>query len=366
MAKTPATARPSLKNIEFTPGTVKGAIKATGATSRAVYMVPIDQIKIAPGFNLRVTDSTDYRDEIEVLKQSILEEGFYPTKPLAGFASLDAEGEDIIVVTDGHRRLEAAKLAVADGAEGLEKLPVILKPVNTTSLDLAVALHKENSAKPLSMLENAVLVRRLLTSGLEEKEVASRLGFTERYINDLKVLVGAPKAVRQLVSTGKISGTEAVQQLRKNPEAAAQKLQDLAAKAEKKSGGASAPRLTRKVIENDGEKQSRVKMETIRLSFQMTEGSTAALEDAEPYFGLIPTDWFTPTKRANEIRALHDISFEVTIRRPKREMAASSSNGVDHDPLTGDDDDDDDDGDAGGAPDLRHADIGDPVDNQGL
>lgn len=353
--KTKATtaARPSLKLTEFQAGTIKGAVKATGAIARQLYMVPIEAIQIAPGFNLRVTDSAEYKAEIEALKQSMLTEGFYATKPLSGFASLDEQGDDCIIVTDGHRRLEAARLAAAeDETDRFERLPVVLKPATASNLDLAVSLHKENDAKPLSMLERAVLVRRMLSSGLGEREVASRLGITDRYVSDLKLLVGAPKAVRALVSAGKIAGTEAVTQLRKNPDAAAEKLQTLAAKAEK----AGQPRLTGNRIKNEAE-TPKVKMTTTTVGFTLRAGELAALEEVEPFFALFEDlDWYEHTSRPNEIRALEDVSVEARVRRPKKDVPKEAvSNGATDD-FTNEDEGDDD-----AATDLRGAGIADPA-----
>lgn len=328
MAKTPkapkaaAVVRPSLKLTEFEASNVAEVIAATGATkSGKLIMVPVDSIYVIPGFNVRITDSPEYREGIAELAESITTEGFYDTQPLGCYPAV-IEGEPKMALISGHRRYEAALKAIADGAE-IERLPVVLKKPTSSSIDLAVSLHKENTGVRPSMMERAVLAKRLLATGLSEAEVASRLNVTERHVSDLKVLIGAPKAVRDLVSGGKISPTEAVTQLRKD--GGADKIIAAAAKAEEKAAeraaakGATAgkaEKLTRQSIENDGAPV--VKMQTFRNNFAVKTGEVFVFEDAEPYLKLIgEQDWFKASRKKTERVALEPIEVEVKIRRQK-------------------------------------------------
>lgn len=317
MARNPtngaATGRPSLKMTDFAAGNAKDAMKAISANTRPVYMVPIEHLQVAPGFNVRVTDSVEYRGGLEALKRSIIQEGFYSTKPLAGFVAKAKDGENVVYVTDGHRRLEAAKMAAAEGKDGLDKLPVILKPASASSVDLAVALHLENSGQELSMLEKAVLVKRMLNAGMSEAEVAERLDMTVRYIGDLMVLIAAPKAVRNLVSEGKIAGTLAVRQLRqaeKTGKDPTSKLQEL---SEKKTGRVKPADVA------NGHVDPNSKTQTLVMRYNLVKGTTVPYDEIDRFRPLFAdSDWYSLTDVEGEVRAEEDVAIIVKIIRPRQ------------------------------------------------
>jgi len=309
-----------MKLTEFTAANVADVLAATGAKkSGKLLLVPVEAIHVVPGFNLRVTDTPEYVAGILTLKNSIIMEGFFPTKPLTGFAA-ELDGEPAFVIIDGHRRFEAALAAIEDGAE-IETLPVILKDPKASDLDLAVALYKENTSVPLSMLERAVLAHRMLRSGETEEDVATRLGVTTRHVSDLKVIIAAPRAIRDLIKEGKLSASEAVIQLRKDPTGA--KLLEAAEKIEQRAAekatakGAKDSKLTRQTIEGDAE--PRVKMKVTRMNFKAEEGSTFLFEDAEPFFAILGEEWFKNGKKKAERIALEHVEIEVKIRRPASE-----------------------------------------------
>lgn len=361
-AKKPAANRPSLKLTEFTHATsMNNVITATGAKkSGKLLLVPLDKIKVMPGFNLRITDSPEYKAGIEELKQSMLLEGFYESKPLSAVAAT-VDGEDVVAIIDGHRRYEAAIAAVADGAE-FETLPVVLKPPTASDIDLAVSLQKENASVPLSMLERAVLAQRMLKWGMTDEEVAERLQVTPRHVNDLRVIITAPKAVRDLIRESTISATEAVIQLRKDPtgakiieaaeKAAAREAEQETKKAANKGGNT---RLTRQTIEDDA---PQVKMTTYKANFQTKAGATFMYEDAEPFMRVIGDDnWFKAARKQTERIALEDLSIEVKIRRPKQpdDAAGATDAAAAADDGLGEDNTDDGFGDDNAdAPDLHN------------
>lgn len=397
MARKPTTPRakplatskaPSLKMVEFTPATVNEAIAASGASkSGKLLMVAPDQIYVMPGFNLRITDSDEYKAGILDLAESIKAEGFYDTQPLGCFPA-EVDGETRLVLISGHRRLEAALKAIADGAE-IERLPVVLKRPGSSDLDLAVSLHKENTGVQPSMMERAVLVHRMERAGMDPTEIAARLNVTARHISDLKVIIAAPRPVRELIKQGKISPSEAVIQLRKDPTGdkileAAEKAAKRAAEKVEKGEKAKDSKVTRQTIE--GGDQPRVRMQTHRLNFQATEGGTFLYEDVEPFLSLLGEDWFKPARKKGERIALEQVEIEVKIRRPKseeeaaaeaapapaaaaapRKAAGKKGAAVKPEPVEVDEDLTDDDDDLGAdAPDLAAADIADPIEGDDL
>lgn len=253
----------------------KGKMKAIteAATGKSTeYIVKVDQLRTIPGFNVRVRETDDYRSDLDALKQSIRENGYYPNKPLAGYIGKEGEA-DVIYVTDGHRRLEAVQEindeALNDG-ESIEGLPVVLKPADSSVADLTIALVQDNSGRPLTPYEMGVVVQRL--AGMKDGEnnplfakadIARKLSITERYIDDLNVLVGAPAKVRTAVLEGAVSSTLAIQELRRNPKKAEERITAAVTKA-KASGKSKA---TRKDI-------GTVKMLTVRETISIATGDS--------------------------------------------------------------------------------------------
>lgn len=390
--KAPAEApKPSAKHIELTAGNVKEHVKTVNATSATLYMVPLEHIQIAPGLNIRNTSAPEYKEAMARLVQSITEEGFYRTKPLAGFVGRMPGSEvDAIFVTDGHRRLEAAKIAVANGVK-LEKLPVILKAPDTSGAELTRAIIRENEQLNLTVMEKAYAMRRMLADKMSKEEVASFFNVNTKTVEDNMILFRAPKEVQQLVNDGKVSGTLAIKTLRadetKDKSEAKKKLVDAVAKSELVTPGVKKARVTDASLNNN------VPMETHKFRFALVKGAVVPFADGAPYMcGLIGEELFTRNpEQETQIIALQDFSVDVVIRKPRkpkepkavkgekkkrgRPPAVDVPVGVEVDPLTmtgieatdGLDDLGEDDGAEGeeddeldGAPDLRALGIVDP------
>lgn len=199
-------------DTELVQGGMKAAMKEAGATSRDLLMVPIDQLKVVAGLNIRIQDD-DYEAHIEEIKESIVENGFYAHKPLSGFAGKEGENT-FIFVTGGFTRLEAAKRAKTEGAP-LESLPVVMKPPGTSMADLTVALAIDNTGKPLKPYERGIVVKRLIGFGESEEEVARRMRISGQYVKDLLYLMGLPNGLRQQVIAGRASAGHVIQLARK-------------------------------------------------------------------------------------------------------------------------------------------------------
>ena len=231
-------AMPSQKfDLELTAGSSKSAATAAKATKGELLNVPVDAVVQIPGFNVRV-ETQDYKDHVETIKKSIIANGFYQNKPLSVYAGKDESGANVFFLTDGHTRLRAVKDAIFEGAD-ISTIPVVVKPQTNTPEDLMVALVQDNEGRPLNPYERAVVVKRLEAYDWDNKTIADRLGVTERYVSDLKVLAGAPAKVRDMVLKGKVSATEAIKQLRKDAggaaEALASAVKDAEAKGKKKA-----------------------------------------------------------------------------------------------------------------------------------
>jgi len=244
---TAATPTTDLVIDNLAPGSVKAAMKEAGASSSDLWMVPYENIRVIEGFNVR-TRNAEYLAHVQDIKNSIIANGFYRDKPLEGYVAKE-DGQNVIYITGGHTRHEAAGLAIAEGHE-IVALPVIVKPAGTSQEDLTVALVTGNSGRPLSPIEIAVVCKRLLGFGQDEKGIAAKLGYTKKYVEDLLGLLSAPSAVRKLVEQGKVSATLAISEIKKDPKGAAKKLTEAAEVAKSTGKG----KVTQKTL-NGGKKK---------------------------------------------------------------------------------------------------------------
>lgn len=215
---------------ELIRGNVKAAMKDAGASSADLWNVPYSQLRVLPGFNKRQRNA-EYEAHIEYLTNSILQNGYYQDKPIAGFVATE-DGVNVIYVTEGHSRYEAAGRAIERGA-ALEAIPVVVKPKGTTMEDLTFALVTSNEGRPFTPFETGLAIKDLVNMGVAEKRIAERLGLTVAYVNSLLELVGAPRAVREMVSSGKVSATVAIKALKQDGSKAAERLKAGLAEAKK-------------------------------------------------------------------------------------------------------------------------------------
>jgi hypothetical protein len=192
---------------EFIPGNVKSTISAAGAKSGDLWMVPIDKLVAPAGLNVRIHGDA-YEDRVEEIVDSILANGFFRHMPLAGYVGKEGD-QSFIYVTGGFTRLEAAKRAIKRGAP-IEALPVIMKPAGTSMADLMVGLAMDNTGVPLKPYERGIVVKRLLSFGWDEKQIANRMTVTVSYVKDLLFLHSLPEAVQRMVIDDRVSAGHAV------------------------------------------------------------------------------------------------------------------------------------------------------------
>lgn len=235
--------------ITFEPGNVKQAM--AGSTKSDLYKVAREHLHVAEGFNVRVHDA-DYKAHIRFLADSFKENGYMQDKPLAGYVADQHDGTSAIIVTDGHSRLAAYDLAVSEGMEDFP-LPVVTKPRGTSMEDLTIALVTSNSGRPLTPYELGLVVKRLVGYGMETKDIANRIGKGKAYIEGLLDLVAAPKALREMVTSGKVSATLAVETLKKHGAKEAAKVLGAGVKEATASG---KDKVTKKVVKKVAEKKA--------------------------------------------------------------------------------------------------------------
>jgi len=231
---------PSKFDTELVPGAVKAAAKDAGAKTGEMLVLKIGQIHVMPDFNPRVTGTAEYAAGIAELANSMLAEGYYRDKPMAVFVNKSEDGKDVFFLADGHRRHEAVLTAIQTNPDFDPDIPVVVKPKGTSMEDLLVATTKTGAA--LSPYEVGIIVKRLVNMGKSVPDVASRLGMTEVYANNLLTLHAAPAKVRNAVMTGKISASAAIAELKADPENAAENIAAAVSKAVAEGRGKAKPK----------------------------------------------------------------------------------------------------------------------------
>jgi len=309
--------------LDATAGGLKAAKTAAGAKTTEMLMVPVENLVVRPGFNVRIP-SEAYQAGIAELAKLIAFNGFDRAKPLAGFIAKEGEGEDakdVIIVVDGHRRLEAVHEANAEHGAEITVLPVVLEPADTTAEELTFTMITSATGKALLPLELAIACERLSKAGVTPETICTRLQITERYLSDLKLLVTAKKAVRDLVAADKVAATEAIKALRKDPEAAAKTLGDAVKAAEARGKG----KATAKDI---GDK---VKMTKVKLEYEFKKGQiydARGENGIEDVLHVLDGSWHTRPNTADEVTIEQDIKITLIVEMPKVEEPKPKAEGT--------------------------------------
>ncbi len=175
------------------------------------------------GWNVRLEHDPDNIAHIEQLAESIFNVGVL--EPLTAFREgTDAEGEARYVITNGHCRLAAVRQAIARGAP-IKSVPVRLEPKSASEADHTFSMVARNTGKNLSQLELGFTCTRLLAFGWADADLAAKSGYSLQHIRNVLTLAAAPKQVTELVETGQVSASLAVQAVAAEGEAAGETLQ---------------------------------------------------------------------------------------------------------------------------------------------
>jgi ParB-like chromosome segregation protein Spo0J len=211
MTDTNTVADPDQGPAPLIGGNVKDATE--GMKSSDLWQVPFEQLYIIPGYNVR-EDTEAYRAHLDWLTQQMIENGYDRNKPMGGYV-LMVDGVSRIGVTAGHSRYIAVGRARAAGKEILT-IPVVTTPRGTNTQDLIVDLVTSNQGRELTPYEVGTVCKRLISSGMDEKAISTRLGRSQQYISDLLTLHEAPQSLRDLVRHGTVSATLAIETIKKH------------------------------------------------------------------------------------------------------------------------------------------------------
>lgn len=165
-----------------------------------VYFVTINELKVIPDFNVR----TDMGD-LDELARSIEANGILI--PLRGYKK-----DGAYYITNGHRRFEAAKMLAKKGIE--IRLPIMPEGHQISEEQRVIDMLVCNDGKRLNPIEEAEAISRLIAYGYSDSEISKKTGFTKVYISNLKLLISAPKKLKDLISNNVVSATLTMKVLR--------------------------------------------------------------------------------------------------------------------------------------------------------
>lgn len=141
-------------------------------------------------------------EEIEELMNSIVENGLID--PLTGYYK---NGK--VILKDGHRRKKAIDLAILKGNHIAQVKVLIVDAPTEEQETLDYILH--NDGKPLNMLEQSVVIKRLLNFGWKVTDIEKKTGKARGYIDNLIILTKLPMKIYNLIAEDKISAHAVIQ-----------------------------------------------------------------------------------------------------------------------------------------------------------
>ena len=211
---------------ELIPGSAKKSMK--GVSSRDLWNVDPRTLRFLPDFNTRI-DTPKLKAHIDQLCQSIMVNGFFIDQPITVFVQKE-NGVDVNYVSGGNCRTKAALQAIALGKE-LATIPAVTEDRFTTLEELIVKLHRSNTGMPFTPFEIGLNCKRLLRFNWEIEHIAEKMGLGIQYTENLIMLVSSPREIREAVIHDRISATEAIKILQKDPEKAVDVLRKMLARA---------------------------------------------------------------------------------------------------------------------------------------
>ena len=215
-----------------TNGKIVTRLRDLKTSARDQLMIDPRIILIDDSFNPRNYDLPENHAHLDALKRSIRENGVLV--PL--LVRYDA-ARKAAVLCDGECRLRAVLELIAEGVE-IETIPTIQVPGGNESDRLLTAITA-NTGKPLSKWEIGGAFQRLYKFGWAEEKIATKTGYTDRFIREAMELADAPEEIKRLLSAQAVTPSFALAELRANGAAAVETLK--AAAVAVKSSGKKGP-----------------------------------------------------------------------------------------------------------------------------
>lgn len=200
------------QELNLLAGNVKKAVG--GASSGDLWMIERSRLRFHPRLQPRDRTTQQYKDRVRFLANLMKANGYDRAFPIKVFAAKE-DGEDVLYVVQGHRRVEAFDLAVAEGKE-MELIPSVTTDRGTNMEDLIFATINGNEGEPLAPIEKAKQIKELIGCNLELDYIATRLGYGVPYVKNLLSILEAPRDVRTMVQEGQVAAAVAVKTVKEH------------------------------------------------------------------------------------------------------------------------------------------------------
>lgn len=166
---------------------------------REIMLVDPANLILKEGFNVRV----DLGD-IHSLMESIVGTGLQV--PLKARKIDDTEQYEVV---DGHRRLEAIKLAIKEGHD--IKYVEVIPFFGNQEEQVMSMLVTGTGQKPLTEIEQAEAIKRLTGFGHKVEDIAKKMGKSFPHCYYLVKLSNLPTKIKNLIAQGYISGLTVIE-----------------------------------------------------------------------------------------------------------------------------------------------------------
>lgn len=223
--------------------------KQTAATPRKVFWVPLAELYVEDGYNIRDVDQA----HVEEFRDAYLAGEYVP--PLT--VEVTQQG---IKVIDGHHRFAGAKMAAETGLE----LRLEVNDITGTSEADKIALMVTSSqGKPLEPLERAKAYARLKAQGWTNDEIAKKVKRSPSDVANMLALAECPEPIKDMVRGGQMSYVTATELTRQHGTEA----EAVAAQALEEAKAAGKDKVTKKFTEPKAPKATKAKPEAIQPPF---------------------------------------------------------------------------------------------------
>jgi ParB family chromosome partitioning protein len=168
----------------------KGAI-----TKGNMFSLPIDLIFVEEGFNTREYDRPEVQEHIRNIANA-----YKQGRDIDPMRVSVVDGKAYL--RDGHCRYLGAKLAISEGLE-LPRLNVL--PCAGDEIDQSLVIVTSNLGLKLTPVEQASVYARLITLGLTDGEIATRVGKTPQHVQQYLTVHNMPIEMKRMIQSDTVA-----------------------------------------------------------------------------------------------------------------------------------------------------------------
>ena len=178
--------------------------------SGEILIFPLEKIEIKIGFNLRDMQSESTKTYIREMADCIKSNGTAIIPPITLW-----QEDGHIYIDEGHCRFSAHLIAKEEGAPVVGiRAYAVCDILAKSEAERTVNMFHSNTNLPLTPLEKANGVKRLLSFHWTLAEIAKKLGVTPQGISNMLAFADLPASAAEMVEKGEVSPTLAIETVR--------------------------------------------------------------------------------------------------------------------------------------------------------